>query len=570
MANTRYVASIAVVGLSVGASFAACTNNAPFVPFSSGAASGSVSGSRSGTTSGTSSGSAGSSDGGLVADASDASDAASSGAPETCGPTRYFDDDSGACKCAGNAYPTSKGSSTCTCQSDVPTLCDYDAGQMPQCVDTTSDPYNCGGCGITCPLSTACKGSTCGEAPTQLVAAAPGCMSIRIVYDSGKIYWADMGHGTIKSIETGDGGAVTTIASGLQIAAVQIPNGPLMWPSGPLATALLVRSGTVYWVGASSPVTCPEDGGACFGGAGTTIMSATAGSPPKTLLSMAMDPGPSPVSATDAAYALETPGQNPPILAIALSPDGSTLYFAAGTRFYSIPSSGAGAVTYVGYAEGPEHGEATALAADDTRLYYPANLSGNIEILSLGMMCDPDAAANELCPLRVAESQGALVYDKIEVRGGALYWGNLTSVVEGNISAGLEGALSGADFPESVQASNLTSWALGSDYGYFAEPGADVVCSEDHARACDPVHVPDGGPDDIIYVCEEASPPGQTCVPLGYIEKGLAPPYEAGDFPNATVIARDQNTAMSIAVDGTNVYWTTSRCDINVIADSPQ
>jgi len=27
---------------------------------------------------------------------------------------------------------------------------------------------------------------------------------------------------------------------------------------------------------------------------------------------------------------------------------------------------------------------------------------------------------------------------------------------------------------------------------------------------------------------------------------------------------------MSFALDGTNVYWTTSRCDINYIADSPQ
>jgi hypothetical protein len=35
-------------------------------------------------------------------------------------------------------------------------------------------------------------------------------------------------------------------------------------------------------------------------------------------------------------------------------------------------------------------------------------------------------------------------------------------------------------------------------------------------------------------------------------------------------VARDQAAAMSIALDGTNVYWTTSNCDINFIADSPQ
>jgi hypothetical protein len=27
---------------------------------------------------------------------------------------------------------------------------------------------------------------------------------------------------------------------------------------------------------------------------------------------------------------------------------------------------------------------------------------------------------------------------------------------------------------------------------------------------------------------------------------------------------------MSFALDGTNVYWTTSNCDINYIADMPQ
>jgi hypothetical protein len=178
------------------------------------------------------------------------------------------------------------------------------------------------------------------------VPPAPGCVSMRVVYDGGNIYWSDLGHGTISSIPVG-GGPVTTIASGLQIAAVQYrTQGALLWPNGPLATALLVRAGTVYWVGASAPVQCPEDaGGACFGAVGTTLMSAKAGSAPKTLLTMEMDPGPSPVSDADSGLSIEIPGQNPPINAIALSPDGSTLYFAAGTRFYSIPSVGEGPVT---------------------------------------------------------------------------------------------------------------------------------------------------------------------------------------------------------------------------------
>jgi hypothetical protein len=73
-----------------------------------------------------------------------------------------------------------------------------------------------------------------------------------------------------------------------------------------------------------------------------------------------------------------------------------------------------------------------------------------------------------------------------------------------------------------------------------------------------------------VPICPEASPANQTCVTLGYIEKAAAPPFESGTTPNAIVIARDQPNAMSFALDGTNVYWTTSRCDISYIADSPQ
>ncbi len=456
--------------------------------------------------------------------------ASGSNSASCLGPTRYIDN-TGACVCAANAY--SFGGGACICQVDTPTLCTHGSAP-PACTDTTTDWDNCGGCGIMCKPTAACLATICGKEPTQLVAPAPGCVSMRVVYDSGTIYWSDMGHGTISSIAAvGSGantGAVTTIASGLDIAAVQTPSGPLFWPSGgPLATALLVHAGTVYWIGASTPERC-EDAGICTGGVGSTIMSATAGSPPKTLLSMSMDPGPSPVSATDLQGSIETPGQSPPILAIALSPDGGTLYFAAGTRFYSIPSSGSGSITYVGYTEGPEQGEPTAIAADDNYLYYVANVSGNVEILSLGMMCDPNATANEVCPVRIAESQGDLVYDSTFIRGDSLFWGNGQAVRVGSVKTALEGNLSGNDFPNTAEGTDITGFAVGTESAYFGELGADNA---------------------------------------GYIEKGEAPPFD-GDFPNAAVIARGQPSPTSFALDGARVYWTTSRCDIDYIADSPE
>jgi hypothetical protein len=261
-------------------------------------------------------------------------------------------------------------------------------------------------------------------------------------------------------------------------------------------------------------------------------MSATAGTQPKTLLKMSMDPAPSPIADEDGGPGLETAGQNPPILTMTLSPDGNTLYFAAGTRFYSIPSTGAGTVTYVTYAEGPEHGEATALAADTMYLYYPANESGNVEINSITTMCDPTAAANEMCPVRIAESQGDLVYDTVLIRGDSLYWGNGQSIRVGSVQTALGGALAGDDYPNTLEGSNVTGFAVGTEYGYFGETGGDNG--------------------------------------VGYIEKGLAPPFDGGDAPPAIMIARGQPQPMSFALDGTNVYWTTSNCDIDYIADSPQ
>jgi hypothetical protein len=420
--------------------------------------------------------------------------------------------------CAGNAFRLDGGG--CMCEESLPTLC-KDAAAPPQCVNTTLDSNNCGGCGATCSPTAACNGGVCGAEPTQLVPPSPGCVSMRVVYDSRNIYWSDMGHGSIASVST-SGGSVTTIAAEQEIAAVQDgAQGVLSWPKNPLATPLLVRDGTVFWIGAATR-----------GGIGTTILSATAGTAPKTLLTMAMDPGPSPVSATDAQGAIETPGQSPAINAIALSPDASTLYFAAGTRFYSIPTTGTGPVTYVGYTEGPEHGEATALVADDTYLYYLTDGSANVEILSFASMCDADAAANEMCPVRAANSR-TLVYDTIVARVNSLYWGDDSRVFEGSVSAALSAVtgIPGTAFPGTAAGAVLTGFAIGTEYAYFGEPVSDDT---------------------------------------GYIEKGLAPPFESGETPSAIVIARGQPWPMSFALDGTHVYWTTSRCDINYIADSPQ
>jgi hypothetical protein len=158
------------------------------------------------------------------------------------------------------------------------------------------------------------------------------------------------------------------------------------------------------------------------------------------------------------------------------------------------------------------------------------NVAGNVEIVPLGMMCDPDAAANEVCPVRIAEGQGDLVWDSLFIRGDSLYWGNGQSVRVGSVKAALARNLSSYDFPGSIEGTVMTGFAVGTGNAYFGEPGSDNV---------------------------------------GYIEKGAAPPFD-GDAPDTVVIARAQPSPTSFALDGAHVYWTTSRCDIDTIADSPQ
>src|SRR5580704_17499419 len=128
--------------------------------------------------------------------------------------------------CAENAFRLDGG--VCMCEESLPTLCKYDAAPA-QCVDTNKDSNNCGGCGVTCSPTAACDGGVCGAAPTQLVPPSPGCVSMRVVYESGNIYWSDMGHGTIASMSRS--GSVTMIATNQAIAAVQAgAQGVLSWP----------------------------------------------------------------------------------------------------------------------------------------------------------------------------------------------------------------------------------------------------------------------------------------------------------------------------------------------------
>ena len=88
--------------------------------------------------------------------------------------------------------------------------------------------------------------------------------------------------------------------------------------------------------------------------------------------------------------------------------------------------------------------------------------------------------------------------------GNSVFWGDDTTVRRGYADRALTGFIGDDSYPYTVFSTNLTGFAIGTQYA------------------------------------------------------------------NAFVLARGQPQPMSFALDGTGVYWTTSRCDIEYLTDSPQ
>jgi hypothetical protein len=341
--------------------------------------------------------------------------------------------------------------------------------------------------------------------PSTLVTGASGCGSLQLAYDGGELYWADPGHGTIHGMAVGrDGGAppVELVTGHVGLASFK------------------VRGGNLYWI--------ETDGD---GGPGTSIVSLPSGATAtKTLLSMVPMPDGGPNS----------------INALVPSLDGNTLYFAAGTRIYKIPSAGdagSSGPTMMGFTLGPELGVPTTLAVDDSSIYYVANT--NIELMPLSSTCSggvcsactPDAAAAWLCPGRIADglafAQGG--GGTLAVRGGSIYWDSETSVEEQSTAGVFYGGLADAAVSGSTVDAGLTvaqfPASMGGAITGFAVGAATVYYGED-----------------------------------GFIQKLPDPP---GANQASIIIARNQPTPSSFALDGSNLYWTTSRCDIMTMANSP-
>jgi Stigma-specific protein, Stig1/WD40-like Beta Propeller Repeat len=409
-----------------------------------------------------------------------------------------------------------------------PEVCGVTCGVV--CVDLATDSENCGGCGVSCKTRAACNAGVCGVEPTQLVAPAPGCSSLRLVHENGAITWTDLGHGTVNRVSS-TGGPATTLATGIVPAIIHLTDDqPLLVNDRPVPAAFVVRDGVVYWIGAPDRVTVDAQGFA-HGGGGTTILSVSAGGAPKTLLPEALAPDASPISSVAMGNrpAIETAGQKPPISAITLSPDGKTLYFGAGSRLYSMPSAGATTaadVALVGFTIGPEHGFATALATDGKRLFFPSSDNRGINMFDLTKPCDPSMSVQYSCPSFVYGSFPIPLLDTITVHDGGLTWAKENNVWRADLSTADPSMDGHQIFSDTIKNFGVTGFAVGAKVAYFGENTL--------------------------------------------VERGGPVSVDVGGPPPARVLARAQPWPTSFALDGTRVYWTTTNCDIAFIADSPQ
>jgi hypothetical protein len=334
----------------------------------------------------------------------------------------------------------------CMCQGDNPNVCSMG------CTNLQTDNDNCGSCDTKCGATSACLKGTCTAAPVNTVPAAAGCIkmvgsreySLSIAVANGNIYWADAGHGTVKSQPVA-GGAVTMIAS------------------GEMAPHMLAIAGTTpVWI---SSVAGPKGDG------GLEVITSTL-----------RKAGAAGAAATTLATGMNEAGG---IQGLVPSADGMTIYFSSNTAINSVPLAG-GTVTNVG---NEDHGGLPgALALDGMKLAYPTGQNGDVDIMTImaGTVasCGINNAAGELDPakqincLRVARSQGSLVLGTMAAKANRAYWADGTNLKANATTAGAPQA------NETVAMSSGTeikSLVLSTDKVYFVHD--DVV--ERSATAAD-------------------------------------------------------------------------------------
>lgn len=112
------------------------------------------------------------------------------------------------CKKAAGAAADATG--LCSCSVDKPEICG--TGAEGACVNRSTDPNNCGECGMKCDAGAACVAGKCGAKPTDVVTATGCGGKVRMTLADGKIYFTEETTGKVRSVAVA-GGAITDLAT---------------------------------------------------------------------------------------------------------------------------------------------------------------------------------------------------------------------------------------------------------------------------------------------------------------------------------------------------------------------
>lgn len=291
-------------------------------------------------------------------------------------------------KCVSGAF---KRDGVCSCQGDSPNVCG-DA-----CTNVKSDNDNCGACGVKCTGTSACNNGTCGPQATNVLPKVAGCGELTIAVSGGKIYYANKTGNSVSSVAT-TGGAATVISS-----------------TEKAPTAIAVSGTNILWI--NNVAGAPVDGGATVT---STIRKSAAGAAPTDV-----------VTAT-------APGGG--IRGFVASADGNTIYYSTGTFVKAVPIAG-GASTAVAVEE--HGGIPGALALEGTKLAYPTDLNGDVDIVTImpgvearcGKEDDTKPTGYDMLNcVRIARSQGSLKKELMMAFGGWAYWIDNPSIKAGELA----------------------------------------------------------------------------------------------------------------------------------------